>query len=160
MTYRKCDVTVETPRFRIFLPSKFAAITRDPKKDGPARTRAEQLGLEWDGEAECYRTSEESAADDMEKLGCDVFDRILSGYKRMIQQATSCKIEEAHGVEEIMRLEYSTLDHLDKRRFYQVARESYVALKQLEVLDPETWAFTMGLTTIDRDGNVIDQRSN
>lgn len=149
----------DQPRYRIFLPSKFSSITRDAKKDDPARTRAERLGLAWDADAECYRTSDDGHAEVMEKIGCDVFDRLLPGYERSIWKATGCEIEEAHGVEEIMRLEYSTLDHLDRRRFDQVARESYITLKELERIDPETWAFTMGYTTITPEGETVDNRA-
>ena len=138
----------EMPRFKIYLPSKFAAVTRDPKKDGPARTRAEGLGLPWHAEDECYRTSDESAAEIMEKLGCDVFDRMLPGYERDIWRATGCAVEDAAAIEELMRVEYPTLNHLDRRRFNKIARDAKSDLAWLRRHDPETAAFYEGMRRV------------
>lgn len=54
---------------------------------------------------------------------------MLRGYQQMIQAATRCPDEDAAEIEEFMRLEYSTLDHLDADTFKREAQISYEALK-------------------------------
>lgn len=53
------------------------------------------------------------------------------GYSPHIISATGCSPEEAEAVEELMRLEEPTLDHLPLLAFNELARAAYEALGQL-----------------------------
>lgn len=52
----------------------------------------------------------------------------LSFYGTSIVNATGCHVDDAEAVEEEMRYEYSTLDHLDNRRFNAAAKRAYRAV--------------------------------
>jgi hypothetical protein len=52
----------------------------------------------------------------------------LTGYAPHIVRATGCAPEDAFAVEELMRLEEPTLDHLPLLSFNELARAAYEAL--------------------------------
>lgn len=126
-------------RFTIYPPGRFG--TASKASFTTALNRAARLPLSWDVAERRWHTNDESAAAVMESIKCDVFDRALPGYERSIWKATDCPLEDASVIEELMRLEYSTLDHLDKRRFNQIARNAQKDLAYLRKHDPETAAF-------------------
>lgn len=53
----------------------------------------------------------------------------MSLYKNLIIEATQCPPGDAKEIEEVMRLTYRTLDHLDRRAFVREAKFSYEAVK-------------------------------
>lgn len=52
-------------------------------------------------------------------------------YEQRIVAATGCKPEDAERVEEIMRCQYGTLDHLPAREFNAEARISFEVMRRL-----------------------------
>lgn len=125
----------ERARFTIYPPGRFGQASKS--RYTAALNKAARLPLSWDSSDARWFTSDESAAAVMEKAGCDVFDRALPGYERLIWKATNCALEDACVIEELMRLEYHTLDHLDLRRFNRAAREAAASLSELRRTDPE-----------------------
>jgi hypothetical protein len=68
----------------------------------------------------------------------------LRGYGPLIVESTGCPPEDAREVEEFMRLEYGTLDHLDRLRF---AREARISFEALKLARSEPWyTGTLGLS--------------
>lgn len=51
----------------------------------------------------------------------------LSAYAKMIIEATGCEASDAANVENLMRDQYTTLDHLDRRTFRSTAKAAYKA---------------------------------
>lgn len=133
---------VERSRFRIFPPSHFSAIKRSSSKDAIAKERAQGVWtLSWNAADGCWMTSDEGAAAVMESVGCDVFDRMLPGYRRAIWKVTGCELEDAAVIEELMRVEYPTLDHLDAMRFDEEARIAAATLYYFRKNDPDIAQF-------------------
>jgi hypothetical protein len=62
-------------------------------------------------------------------------------YTDAIAKAVGCDDREALVVEEVMRVETPTLDHLDARRFNHLAREAKATLQDLRSTDPECAAW-------------------
>jgi hypothetical protein len=56
---------------------------------------------------------------------------VLAGYARSIVAATGCPAADAKPVEQLMRLEEPTLDHLTLLAFNELARAAYEALAVL-----------------------------
>lgn len=68
--------------------------------------------------------------------------RPANGYLPAIMDAVvGIDADEAAVVEELMRVEHPTLDHLDSRRFNRLARDSKMALDILRHEDPVCAAF-------------------
>jgi len=127
------------PRFTIYPPGRFGSASKS--RCTGAMIKAARLPLSWDSTERRWFTDDESAAAVMEAAGADVFDRALPGYQRSIWKATGCTLEDASVIEEVMRVETPTLDHLDKRAFTQKARAAQKDLIYLRRHDPETAAF-------------------
>jgi hypothetical protein len=126
-------------RFTIYPPGRFGQASKS--RFTAALNKAARLPLSWDSSDARWFTSDENAAAVMESAGCDVFDRALPGYERSIWKATGCALEDAGVIEELMRVETPTLNHLDRRQLATKARNAQKDLAYLRRHDPETAAY-------------------
>ncbi len=75
----------------------------------------------------------------MENLNREKPLTVFSYYNGAIQEACGVDADEAHVIENVLRVEpaYRTLDHLTKRQLASAAREAQETLAILRVEDPE-----------------------
>lgn len=125
-----------TPRFTIYPPGRYGPAPKS--RFTAALNKAAKLPMSWDSADSRWTTDDESAATIMESTGAHVLDRALPGYQRSIWKATGCALEDACVIEEVMRVDTPTLDHLDRRRFTVKARQAQADLAWMRQHDPET----------------------
>ena len=55
----------------------------------------------------------------------------MNFYHEMIAAATGCKKTDLDQIEEVMRTQHSTLDHLTQSQLFKLARESWTVVQEL-----------------------------
>lgn len=65
--------------------------------------------------------------------------QMISAYGDVIMEATGCRPEDTFQIEETMRTQHGTMDHLTRAYLHRLARDSWDAVQELRATDPDLY---------------------